>query len=229
MSALTAQGGSRILVIEDEHKIASVVMRALSAAGFDVAMAPTAIRGLGLIEKGAYGLVILDLLLPDIDGFSVLDRLLVIAPGQAVLVLSSLADVRAKVRCLELGACDYVTKPFDLPELIARVRLRIHERRQADEERYLRHSSLTLDTQRRVVADGERQVALATREYLLLEYLMRKPGEVCSRPELLEHVWGYSFDPGTNVVDVCIRRLRAKLGDPLIETIRNVGYSLAAA
>jgi two-component system, OmpR family, response regulator len=229
MSAMLTQGGQRILVIEDEHRIARVVVRALSAAGFDVSTAATAIRGLSLMEKGGFGLVILDLLLPDIDGFSVLDRTLEIAPGQAVLVLSSLGDVRSKVRCLELGACDYVTKPFDLPELIARVRLRLQERRKDEGKRYLSHGSLTLDTQRRVVTDGERQIVLATREFLLLQHLMRRNGEVCSRTELLEDVWGYSFDPGTNVVDVCIRRLRTKLGDPWIDTIRNVGYSLASA
>jgi two-component system copper resistance phosphate regulon response regulator CusR len=174
-------------------------------------------------------MVILDLILPDIDGFSVLDRTLELEPEQRVLVLSALSDMRSKVRCLELGACDYVTKPFDLPELVARVRLRLHESRRTEkDERYIHVSSFTLDTQRRVAVVGEEHVALATREFLLLEHLARHHGDVCSREELLEGVWGYTFDPGTNVVEVCIGRLRHKLGGQVIETIRNVGYCVAA-
>ena len=180
-----------------------------------------------MLEKESFSLVILDLLLPDVDGFTVLDRTLEFVPEQRVFILSALSDVRAKVRCLELGACDYVTKPFDLPELVARVRLRLQELR-TPQRRYLDLGRVRLDTERRVVMFDGLRIQLATREYLLLEYLMRKGGEPCSREELLENVWGYRFEPGTNVVEVCVGRLRQKLGGSAIETIRNVGYCMAA-
>jgi two-component system copper resistance phosphate regulon response regulator CusR len=219
----------RILVIEDEPKIATLVSRTLAAAGFKVTSATNAQRGLKHLEREAFSLMILDLILPDIDGFSVLDRTFDLVPNQRVLVLSALSDMRSKVRCLELGACDYVTKPFDLPELVARVRLRLQDGRRSErEERYIAFASFTLDTQRRVAICGKVQIPLATREFLLLEHLARKHGDVCSREELLEGVWGYAFDPGTNVVEVCIGRLRHKLGGEVIETIRNVGYCIAA-
>lgn len=218
-----------ILVIEDEPKISTLVSRTLGAAGFKVTSASNAQRGLKHLERGPYALVILDLILPDFDGFTVLDRALDLSPEQRVLILSAMSDVRSKVRCLELGACDYLTKPFDLPELVARVRLRLQDgRRNEQEERYVQVRSFTLDTQRRVVVVGEQQIPLATREFLLLQHLARKHGEVCSREELLELVWGYAFDPGTNVVEVCVGRLRHKLGGEVIETIRNVGYCIVA-
>jgi two-component system copper resistance phosphate regulon response regulator CusR len=209
--------------------MAGLVSRALRAAGFEASSAGTAIRGIKLLEHHDFALVILDLILPDLDGFSILDRAFELNPEQRVLVLSALADVRSKVRCLELGACDYVTKPFDLPELVARVRVRLQESRvdEAD-KRFLQAQLFTLDTQRRVAIVEDGQVPLATREFLLLEYLARKNGEVCSRSELLAKVWGYSFDPGTNVVEVCVGRLRSKLGGRCIETVRNVGYYIAA-
>jgi DNA-binding response OmpR family regulator len=140
-----------------------------------------------------------------------------------VIVLSALGDVRSKVMCLELGACDYMTKPFELAELIARVRLRARER-QPIRERFLRCGRFVLDLQRRAVENGGGPVALTTREFVLLEYLMGHTGKTCTRDELLEHVWGYAFDPGTNVVDVCIGRLRHKLGGDSVATVRNVGY-----
>jgi two-component system copper resistance phosphate regulon response regulator CusR len=227
MTEAIVLGGRRVLVVEDEPKIARLIGRAFAAAGFEVAVAMRSARALAMLEESAYDLIILDLLLPDGDGFEVLDRSLELRPDQRVLVISALADVRTKVRCLELGACDYVTKPFELPEVVARARLRLQSRTATPEERYLRVGELTLDTLRRVVHGRDVPVALATREFLLLEYLMRS-GSVCSREELLEHVWGYTFDPGTNVVEVCVGRLRSKLGGASIDTIRNVGYAIAA-
>jgi DNA-binding response OmpR family regulator len=215
--------GQRILVIEDETKMAKLVGRALLAAGFDVATEATGMRGLESLRAGGFDLVILDLLLPDLDGVSVLANVKELEPEPPVIVLSALADVRSKVICLELGACDYVTKPFELAELIARVRLRSRERQPA-RERYLRNGHFVLDLQRRIVEDGDAPVALTTREFVLLEYLMGRAGQTCTRDELLEHVWGYAFDPGTNVVDVCIGRLRHKLGGTCVATVRNVGY-----
>ena len=147
-------------------------------------------------------------------------------PEQQVIVLSALRDVETKVRCLDLGAVDYVTKPFSLAELLARVRRRLAD---ANGERVLRAGPVTLDLQRRAVEIGGDSIPLTGREFLLLRHLMLQRDEVCTRMELLAEVWGYSFDPGTNVVDVCIRRLRAKLGADKIETVRNVGYAFQAA
>jgi two-component system OmpR family response regulator len=215
--------GQRILVIEDEAKMAKLVARALLAAGFEVDTEATGRRGLELLRHGVFDLVILDLLLPDVDGVSVLADARELDFEPRVIVLSALADVRSKVMCLELGACDYMTKPFELAELIARVRLRSRERQPAP-ERYLRSGHYVLDLQRRTVEDGEAPVPLTTREFVLLEYLMGHAGQTCTREELLEHVWGYAFDPGTNVVDVCVGRLRHKLGGACVATVRNVGY-----
>jgi DNA-binding response OmpR family regulator len=219
----------RILVIEDELKMARLVARALSAAGFDVTTAPTGMRGLALVNSEPFALVVLDLMLPDVDGLSILSRIQDNRPEQRVLILSALADVHSKVRCLEVGACDYVTKPFDLPELIARVRLRLRERRQTHKARYLNVDGYSLDLQRRTVTADGRTVSLSTREFVLLEYLMAHSGDVCNREDLLGHVWGYTFDPATNVLDVYVGRLRSKLGPHPIQTVRNVGYAFVGA
>jgi two-component system, OmpR family, response regulator len=214
---------SRVLVIDDEPKIVSFVTRALTARGYDVDSAGTGADGLELIRMGGYAAVVLDLRLPDIDGIDVLRTTLAERPNEQVIVLSALPDVDTKVRCLDLGAADYITKPFSLTELLARVRRRVRQRA-ADSERYLRAGSLVLDLRGRTADVGNGMVKLAGREFLLLQYLVRHCDEVCTREELLSDVWGYSFDPGTNAVDVCVRRLRAKLGADLIETMRNVGY-----
>jgi DNA-binding response OmpR family regulator len=227
-----ATGGlaeERILVIEDEPKIARLLARTLSASGFDVSTATSGLRGLSLVKQSAFALVILDLMLPDVDGLSILGNIQENHPEQQVMILSALADVHSKVRCLEVGACDYVTKPFDLPELVARVRLRLRERRQTQKKRYVEADGYVLDLQRRSVTIDGRTTSLSTREFVLLEYLMERAGDVCSREELLEHVWGYTFDPATNVLDVYVGRLRNKLGGKPIQTVRNVGYAFVAA
>jgi DNA-binding response OmpR family regulator len=231
MAALASggTGGDRILVIEDEGKLARLLARALTTAGFDVTTATSGLRGLALAQSGTYQLVILDLMLPDVDGLSILANLIERQAGTQVLVLSALSDVHSKVRCLEVGACDYVTKPFDLPELVARVRLRIHERRDTEQTRFLQQDDFVLDLRKRTVETGQSTVSLSTREFVLLEYLMRRSGEVCPRTELLEQVWGYTFDPATNVLDVYVARLRNKLGGDSIQTVRNVGYAFVGA
>ena len=219
----------QILVVEDEVGIASFLTRALSACGFEVAGATNGQTALEMVERDPYDLILLDLLLPEMDGFSVLERVLRTRPTQEVLVLSALSDAESKVKCLELGAADYMTKPFVLAELVARIRTRLRQSKVLSATRFLDAGPIRLDLQRRVVDTGEGRVALSTREFHLLEHLMRKEGDVCTRDELLASVWGYSFDPGTNVVDVYIRRLRRKLGGDLIETVRNVGYCYSAA
>jgi DNA-binding response OmpR family regulator len=219
---------TNVLVIDDEPRIASFVSRALSAEGFRVDSAPDGVHGLDLARSGRYELVVLDLLLPGMDGVTMLERLMDERPQQRVLVLSALSDVEEKVRCLELGASDYLSKPFALKELVARVRARLRQPGSGPEERYVRIGDVTLDRVRRVADRGSGPVALTAREFALLSYLMERRGEASSRMQLLEDVWGFRFDPGSNIVDACVRRLRAKLGQDVIETVRNVGYRFNA-
>ncbi|MEW6583496.1 MAG: response regulator transcription factor [Actinomycetota bacterium] len=218
----------RVLVIEDEARMASFVTRAISAHGLVVECAGDGVTGLRKILSGRYDLVILDLVLPSMDGMSVLREATLARPDLNVLVMSAMTDIQAKVECLDLGAEDYITKPFALAELLARVRARLRSR-DTGREGDLRSGDLVLDVTRREARVGDRVVPLATREFLLLRHLLLRTGEVVPREELLARVWGVSFDPGSNVVDVCVRRLRGKLGDGLIETIRGVGYTVGSA
>jgi DNA-binding response OmpR family regulator len=218
--------GSRILLIDDEPKIRSFIGRALSAAGYAIDFAATGTAGLHEALAGKYGLIILDLVIPDMDGRVVLERLLRGRPDQAVLVLSCLADVTSKVECLELGAQDYLTKPFSLAELLARVRARLRADGQPHGE-LIRAGDLILDIGRLVADSGHGPVPLTRLEFLLLRELMENVGQSVPKMQLLASVWGYDFDPGSNVVDVCIRRLRSKLGFDLIKTVRGEGYQLA--
>jgi two-component system copper resistance phosphate regulon response regulator CusR len=199
----------------------------LDEYGHDVDGAYTGQQAIELAATGAYQLVLLVLPLAGSDGVDVLRRIIAVRPEQQVIVLSALSDVDSKVRCLDLGAVDYVTRPFSLAELLARVRRRLATT--ATDERVLCAGPVTLDLQRRAVNVGGDPIPLTGREFLLLRHLMLQRHEVCTRMELLSEVWGYTFDPGTNVVDVCVRRLRAKLGADKIETVRNVGYAFQAA
>lgn len=221
----------RILLIEDEPRISAFLTRALSAEGFGVNAAYDGVDGLGLAHRERYDMVVLDLMLPGIDGVSVLRDLMGSRPELPVLVLSAVTDVESKVKCLTLGAFDYVAKPFQLAELIVRIRKGLRQRRPvvAPDDRFLRVGRAALDVRRREVDLGDGPVSLSTREFLLLEHLMRKHGDVCTREELLAAVWGYTFDPGTNVVDVYVGRLRSKVGNDVIQTVRNVGYSFDPA
>jgi DNA-binding response OmpR family regulator len=213
---------ARVLVVDDEPRIVSFLGRALTAYGHGVDAARDGPRALELAASGAYRVVLLDLRIPGLDGEEVLRRTVAARPEQQVIVLSALSDIETKVRCLDLGAVDYITKPFSLAELLARLRRRLSG---TSGERVLRAGRVTLDLQRRFVDVGAEPIALTGREFLLLRYLMLQRDAVCTREELLSEVWGYSFDPGTNVVDVCVLRLRAKIGAELIETVRNVGYA----
>jgi len=216
-------------MIDDEPGIRRLVSRTLSSAGFEVDCAADGRRGLDMAREGRHELVLLDLMLPGLDGVSVLRSLLAERPAQRVLILSAVGDVTSKVRCLELGAADYLPKPFAVAELVARVRARLRQPVPEPDARWLRVGGVTLDTTRRTAEYQGRSAVLSEREFLLLEHLMRRAGDVCRREKLLADVWGYEFDPGTNVVDVYVGRLRAKLGVNLIETIRNVGYCFTAA
>jgi two-component system copper resistance phosphate regulon response regulator CusR len=218
-----------ILVVDDEPRIASFVQRALTAEGFRVDTADDGVKALKMAKSGRYELVVLDLLLPGVDGVTVLRGIIDHYPEQRVLVLSALGDVESKVRCLEIGASDYLCKPFALSELLARVRARLRQAPAPAPDRFLRVGPVALDLLRRVADTGRGPVILSEREFSLLQYLMRQDGEVCSREQLLAEVWNVSFDTGSNVVDVTVGRLRSKLGDDAIETVRNVGYRINAA
>lgn len=215
----------RILLVDDEPKIRGFIARALTAAGYEIDCASGGTEALQRAGLGEYGLVILDLIMPDMDGRSVLTALLRERPEQPVLVLSCLDDVTTKVCCLDLGAHDYLTKPFSLEELLARVRVQLRgEPHQANE--VLRAGDLVLDVGRLQADIGAGPVALTRLEFLLLRELAEHVGQSVPKGQLLASVWGYDFDPGSNVVDVCVRRLRSKLGFGLIKTVRGEGYQL---
>jgi two-component system, OmpR family, response regulator len=220
---------TRMLVVDDEQRICRFVARALEACGYRVDMVTDGTAALRAIEANDYAVVILDLLLPGMDGYEVLRRVLDADPGQRVLVLSAVGDVDSRVRCLRIGAVDYLAKPFAIAELVERVKRRVDEHFGPTASRWLDAGGVRLDLQRRQLRFGDRVIALSQREFILLSHLMRHAGEVCSRDQLLAEVWGYSFDPGSNVVDVCVRRLRSKLEKELIETVRNVGYCFVAS
>jgi len=221
------QAGPRILLVEDEPRIRDFITRALVTAGYAVTPAGCGTEGLRLAQASDYDLVILDLIMPDIDGRLVLAQVLRDRREQAVLVLSCLADVTTKVDCLELGAQDYLTKPFSLAELLARVRVRLRVEPHSPNE-VLRAGVLILDVGRLEANIGHGPVPLTRLEFLLLRELMEHAGQSVGKGQLLASVWGYDFDPGSNVVDVCVRRLRSKLGFELIKTVRGEGYQLAS-
>jgi DNA-binding response OmpR family regulator len=216
---------ARILVVDDEQRILRFVVRGLQAEGYQVDSADTGAEGLHKALQAHYDLVILDLLMPGLDGASVLHRLLAERPRQAVIVLSCLTATATKVRCLEAGAEDYLAKPFSMDELLARVRARL--RAAAGRPAIsLVAGRLRLDLIRREADSGAGPVPLAEREFLLLRELMQHPGRIVSKQRLLSAVWRYHFDPGSNVVDVYVSRLRAKLGATTIATVRGEGYRI---
>ena len=235
LTAGASTAGKRILIVDDEPNIRSFIGRALGAAGYLTGFSPSGSQGLRHALEGHYDLIILDLVMPDMDGGNVLDQLLRARPDQAVMVLSCVADVATKVNCLERGARDYLTKPFSLAELLARVRVRLREDAHPHGEapghpdgvgEVLRAGNLTLDVARLVADIGQGPVPLTRLEFLLLRELAEHVGQSVSKGRLLASVWGYDFDPGSNVVDVCVRRLRSKLGFNLIKTVRGEGYQL---
>jgi two-component system, OmpR family, copper resistance phosphate regulon response regulator CusR len=220
----------RILVIEDEARILSFLSRGLEAEGYTVEGAADGRDGLERAVEGRWDMVLLDLMLPGLDGLDVLEVLHRKRPELPVVILSARTELHTKLRGFNLGANDYVAKPFALEELLARVRVQLRRTRTLDDDGALISGGrLVLDLTRRKARLGETEHDLSDREFRLLHHLMLHAGEVISRERLLADVWGYSFDPGSNVVDVCIRRLRRKLGPGApIETIRHVGYRLAA-
>ncbi len=217
---------ANILVIDDEPDLVRFVARALEADGHAVTTSTGGSAGLQAALSPDLDLVVLDLLMPGVDGRAVLGGVLAVRPDAKVLVLSAISEVGTKVDCLERGAVDYLNKPFAIRELVARVRLRLGDTQATRTEPHLRVGDIMLDTRRHELHIGGRVTALSPRESTLLQHFMRKADRVCTRSELLSAVWGYGFDTETNVVDVYVARLRHKLRADVIQTIRNVGYQL---
>ena len=219
----------RILVVEDEPKAAAYIRKGLSEHAYVVDVADNGIDGLHLATSGDYGLVLLDVMLPGADGWSVLQAIREQNKHMPVFFLSARDEVADRVKGLELGADDYLVKPFAFSELLARIKT-ILRRGAANGEAHVHIADLEIDFVRRRVSRGGRRVELTAKEYALLDFLVHRAGEVVSRTLIAEHVWDMNFDSDTNVVDVAVRRLRAKIDDAfpgkLIHTVRGVGYVL---
>lgn len=213
---------SRILIAEDEERIVSFLEKGLRAAGYTTLAVDDGIDALALARDDSFDLLVLDLGLPRMDGTEVLRRMRERGERMPVVVLTARSSVEDTVAGLEGGADDYVVKPFRFEELLARIRVRLRDT--GDEVTVLQVGDVTLDVRTRRAAVEGRTVDLTAREFALLETLMRHPGQVMSREQLLSHVWGYDFDPGSNVVDVYVRYLRRKLGADVISTVRGMGY-----
>jgi DNA-binding response OmpR family regulator len=219
---------SRILIAEDEPRLSSFLGKGLRAAGYSVSVCEDGTRAAGMARDEEFDLLILDIGLPGQDGFAVLRALRARGERMPVLVLTARDEITDTVTGLDLGADDYVTKPFVFEELLARVRARLRAPDQGDSALELNGGGVRLDVRtRRAEVDGE-EVELTAKEFTLLETFLRHPGQVLSREQLLSHVWGYDFDPGSNVVDVYVGYLRRKLGSERFETVRGMGYRLKA-
>ena len=219
---------STVLIVEDEARIASFLTKGLKAAGFTPRVVAKGGEAVEAVLLGGIDLVLLDVGLPDIDGFEVLERLRGQGVRTPIIMLTARSSVSDRVAGLESGADDYMPKPFSFEELVARIRLRLRPpaAESAADRNLVEHNGLVLDLRtRRVSADGH-WVDLSAREFSLAETFMRHPGQVLSREQLLARVWGLDFDPGSNVVDVYVSYLRSKLGKDRLETVRGVGYRL---
>jgi len=219
------------LVVEDEVKMASLLSRGLKEEGYAVDVAATGQEGVWAATENPYDAIVLDVMLPDVDGFEVCRRLRETGRWAAVIMLTARDGVAHRVRGLDAGADDYLTKPFSFAELLARLRALL--RRDAGERPVLlRAGDLTLDPATRRVTRGDAPVELTAKEFALLEYLLRHPDEVLSRTRLIEHVWDFAYEGDSNVVDVYVRYLREKIDRPFgrhsIETVRGAGYRLRA-
>jgi DNA-binding response OmpR family regulator len=221
----TTQGRKRvnILIVEDEERISSFVQRGLKAEGFAVQTASDGPTGYALASQDEVDLVILDLMLPGMTGEQVLERLRTKRPDVPVIVLTAKDAVEDRVRNLNAGADDYLTKPFSFAELLARVHARLRSRDQATST-VLEVGEVSLDVRSRMARLDGTEVTLTAREFALLETFLRHPNQVLSQVQLMDRVWGYDFEPGSNVVEVYVGYLRRKLRSDLIETVRGAGY-----
>jgi DNA-binding response OmpR family regulator len=219
----------RVLVVEDEKKTASFVRKALQAEGFAVDVCHNGDDALAAARTNAFDAIVLDIMLPGRDGLSVLRQLRAQNNAAPVLLLSARGEVNERVEGLNSGADDYLPKPFVIAELVARVRA-LGRRGGESKSTVLQVDGLTLDTVSHRAQRGGKYFELTAREFRLLEFLMRSPGRICGRMTIIEKVWDYDFDPGTNLVDVYVKRLREKIDDgfepKLLHTVRGIGYVL---
>ncbi|QIK82695.1 response regulator transcription factor [Sanguibacter sp. HDW7] len=215
-----------ILVVEDEPRIAAFVVKGLTAAGFACTAVGTGREAVAEVLTDGHDLVVLDLGLPDMDGFAVLERIRGSGSTVPVIILTARSSATDVVTGLENGADDYMAKPFGFDELLARIRLRLRSEA-ATATTSLAQADLSLDLRTRQATVAGTPVDLSAREFALLETFLRHPGQVLSREQLLSRVWGYDFDPGSNVVDVYVRYLRQKIGADRVVTVRGMGYRLA--
>jgi DNA-binding response OmpR family regulator len=217
----------RILVVEDEKKLAGFLRKGLEEHGFTITVSHNGDDAFTLLRAEAFDLIVLDIMLPGRDGLSILKCLRDRKNTVPVILVTARAEANERVEGLNLGADDYIAKPFYMDELLARIQA-VLRRSSGASLSLLRAGDLTVNLITREVRRGKDEIMLPPREFSLLEYLMRSPGRVFTRSQILEHVWGYSFDPGTNLVDVCIQRLRSQIdsgrSDSLIEAVRGVGY-----
>jgi two-component system copper resistance phosphate regulon response regulator CusR len=218
---------TRILIAEDEPRIISFLEKGLKANGYSTLVAETGTLAAEMARDTDFDLLILDLGLPELDGQSALRRIRDRGERLPIIVLTARTGIEDTVNGLDGGADDYVTKPFRFDELLARIRVRLRDGGET-ETTVLRAGDVSLDLRTRRATVGERSVELTAREFTLAETFLRHPDQVLSREQLLSHVWGYDFDPNSNVVDVYVRYLRRKLGDQVIETVRGMGYRLRA-
>ena len=222
----------KILLVEDDRNLRTFLRKALREEGYAVDYAESGDRGLDRALKEEYGCIVLDVMLPGRDGFSVVEQLRLRGVTTPVLLLTARHDLDDRVRGLEGGADDYLTKPFDLPELMARIVALIRRSKLRHQDTVLEVGTLRVDPLRRSVSNGDRTVDLSPREFALLEFLMRNAGRTVSRSRIAEAVWNYQFDTETNVVDVYINYLRKKIdlgaAGANINTVRGVGYRLEA-
>jgi len=220
----------RILVVEDDKKIASFVKKGLEAAGFAVDHAPDGEEGLHLALTESYDAAIIDLMLPRLDGLTLIENIRNDRINTPIIILSAKGSIDDRVRGLQTGSDDYLTKPFAFSELLARVQALIRRATETSEPTTLSLADLTMDLLAREIYRGGKKIELQPKEFSLLEYLMRNAGKVVSKTMIMEHVWDYHFDPQTNVVEARVSRLRDKIdkgfGDKLIHTVRGVGYVL---
>ena len=221
----------RILLVEDERKISAYVRRGLEEWGYAVDSAYTGVEALDWAKSAPYDLILLDILLPELDGLSVCRELRQQGNRTPVLMLTARDDVDDRVAGLDAGADDYLVKPFALKELLARIRALTRRNGDLPKSSILQFADLTLDTRTRQVRRADRRIELASKEYAVLECLIREPERVLTRTQIAEHVWNYDTYNQSNVVDVYIRNLRRKIDDPckqkIIHTLRGAGYCLS--
>ena len=217
---------SSILIVEDEPRIVAFLTKGLKAAGFAPHTTSTGLEAVELALQTSFDLIILDVGLPDIDGFEVLQRLRGQGVTAPVIMLTARSSVADRVAGLEGGADDYMPKPFSFEELLARIRVRLRPEAAGADQMRLTHRDMVLDLRTRALTLEGRTVELSAREFALAETFMRHPGQVLSREQLLSAVWGLDFDPGSNAVEVYVSYLRNKLGRQRVETVRGMGYRL---